>query len=122
MPEVGSRSVAAPNTLTVDVIKTRQNCSRKLNKHHNLKTPIFVNASLPNKKPTTATKVKHQHSSYRICVTSQLKYHKTMDMVFTVIFCRFLNFITYTVDFSKRFVSFFPKFGIYATLIIDFFY
>ena len=127
MPEVGSRSVAAPNTLTVDVIKTPQHCSRKLNKHHNLKTPIYVNASLPNKKPTIATKVKHQHTSCqygdkpRICVKSQLKDHEIMGMVFTVMFCHFLNFLTYIVDFSKRFISFFSKFGKYATLLIDFF-
>ena len=48
--EVLTESFAAPNVLTVDVVRTPQYCSARLSRQQELKSASYVNTSLPEEK------------------------------------------------------------------------
>ena len=45
-----TESFAAPNVLTVDVVRTPQYCSARLSRQQELKSASYVNTSLPEEK------------------------------------------------------------------------
>ena len=112
--EILAQSFAAPNILTVGVVRISQYCSARFSRQQELKSASYVNTSLPEEKAEIIMNVerggvenKTSNSCGLTVKTSQFKGHDFCGNFFFLF--SFLHFLTYIIELTKRLGSSFSK-------------